>query len=239
MALLGHASRYIISAADPAASRPVWEDLGFVDNGSSDTVVRLTDGQILISILPAEPAPLAVAYFAPSLQSTGDKLIAAGIEISGSIATGWHMHGPGQLDWWIHPATPTTVEQRSGEGSPLLGYVDALVVPCEDVQKAAEWAQLVGYFIADQWDSPMPQVDVTDGLVNLSFRKQSTGAPFLHYTADIDDEWVEAAVEAAGDRLKLHRDPTGHVNLAIFSMPDGCTIMVTPDEFPTASVGNR
>ncbi|MBP7094221.1 MAG: hypothetical protein KBB72_09250, partial [Candidatus Kapabacteria bacterium] len=59
-------------------------------------------------------------------------------------------------------------------------------------------------------------------------------APFLHYTADIDDEWVEAATEASGDRLKLHRDPTGHVTLAIFSMPDGCTIMVTPDEFPTA-----
>nr|MBP7094419.1 hypothetical protein [Candidatus Kapabacteria bacterium] len=215
MALLGHASRFIISSTDPSVSRTAWEDLGFVDNGSSDAVVRLTDGQILLSILPSEPAPLAVAYFAPSLQSTGDKLLAAGIEISGSNATGWHMHGPGQLDWLIHPATPTTVEQRSGEGSPLLGYIDAIVVPCDDVQKAAEWAQLVGYFIADQWDSPMPQVDLTDGLVNLSFRKQAPSAPFLHYTADIDDEWVEAATEASGDRLKLHRDPTGHVTLAI------------------------
>ncbi|MBK6418759.1 MAG: hypothetical protein IPF79_06190 [Ignavibacteria bacterium] len=54
------------------------EDLGFVDNGSSDAVVRLTDGQILLSILPSEPAPLAVAYFAPSLQSTGDKPLPLG-----------------------------------------------------------------------------------------------------------------------------------------------------------------
>jgi len=231
MALLGHASRFILSSLDPQTSRVSWEALGFVDKGSDDSVVRLTDGQILISILPQDPAPLAVAYFAPSLQSVGDKLLASQFEMSGSNMTGWHVVGPGMMEWWIHPATPATIEQRSGEGSPILGYFDAVVIPVSDAKDAAEWAQLCGYFIADQWESPMPQVDLTDGLVNISFRQQQKSAPFLHYTADLDEGWIEEATEALGDRLTLHHDDNGRASLAIFAMPDGCTIMVTPDEF--------
>ncbi|MCX6140228.1 MAG: hypothetical protein NTX15_05275 [Candidatus Kapabacteria bacterium] len=231
MALLGHASRIIVASAQPEASRGVWEAIGFVDNGSSDSVVRLTDGQILISLLPQEASPLALAYFAPSLQSVGDKLLASGFEISGSNATGWHVPGPGMMEWWIHPATPSTLAQRSGESSPILGYFDAIVIPVSDVHDAAAWAQLCGYFIADQWENPLPQVDLTDGIVNISFRKQDAGVPFLHFTADLDDEWLAEATEAVGERLTVHRDGNGNTSLAIFSMPDACTIMVTPDEY--------
>ncbi len=229
MALLGHASRILITGPDPATSRLAWEDLGFEDAGSADDVVRLTDGQILLTIMPGDARPLALAYFAPSLQSVGDKLIAAGVEAHGSATTSWHVCGPGSIEWWIHPATAATVVHRSGEGSPVLGYLDAIVVPVDDVNAATVWAQKLGYLVADTWDEPAPQADLTDGLVTLSFRRQEPAAPYLHYTADLDNEWVDAATEAVGSRLAVRRSPDGEVLLATIAMPDGVLIMITPD----------
>jgi hypothetical protein len=229
MALLGHASRILVTGPDPSTSRLAWEDLGFEDAGSTDDVVRLTDGQVLLTIMAGDACPLALVYFAPSLQSVGDKLLAAGIEIHGSATTSWHVRGPGSIEWWIHSATAATVVHRSGEGSPVLGYLDGIVVPVDDVNAATEWAQKLGYLVADAWDEPAPQADLTDGLATLSFREQDQTAPYLHYTADLDDEWVEAATEAVGTRLSVRRTQDGAVLLATIAMPDGVLIMITPD----------
>ncbi len=229
MAFLGHAARILIPSSDPASARSAWEDLGFEDAGSDGDVVRLTDGQILCTLMPGDAGPLAAVYFAASLQSVGDKLTSAGITAHGSALTHWQVPGPGSMSWWIHPATAANVIHRSGEGSPLLGYVDAIVVPVDDVQAAATFAQKVGYVIADAWETPQPQVDCTDGLLTLSFREQGAGIPFLHYEADLDDEWVTQATEAVGDRLTVRRDADGSILLATIAMPDDVLIMVTPD----------
>lgn len=231
MALLGHASRIVISSLDPALSRGVWEQLGFEDAGSTSEIARLTDGQVLLSLISHEDPSPGLAYFAPSLQSVADKLTAAGIAFVGSHATSLHLQGPGELTVWIHPATMNNVIHRSGEDSPFFGYLDAVVVPVANVSSAADWAQKCGFFIVDQWDDPSPQVDVTDGLTTISFRQQAIGVPFLHYTADMDNDWVESITEACGELLTIHRSVEGKISMAVITMPDACLILITPDEY--------
>jgi len=231
MALLGHASRIVIASQDPSSSRGAWEQLGFEDAGSTQEISRLTDGQILLSLIQHEDPSPGLAYFAPSLQSVADRILAAGLPYEGTQSTSLCLTGPGDLTIWIHPATTENVVHRTGEGSPFLGYYDALVVPVEDVDAAAVWAQKCGYFIADQWDDPNPQVDVTDGLNVISFRKQAVRSPILHYTADMDNDWVESITEACGEMLKVHRGESGNVTMAVIGMPDACMIFITPDEY--------
>ncbi len=229
MSLLGHTARFVLSCPNPEESRQQWEFLGFEDVGSAAGSVRLSDGQIFLTLVSGDVRPLACAYFAPSLQSVGDKLVAAGIAIEGNASTQWRVAGPGSLEWWIHPAHPSDMLVRTGEGSPLLGYFDALVCAVPDAEQAAEMAQKMGYVIIDAWPEPMPQVDLTDGLLTLSFRTQAAANPVLHYTADLDEYWISEAVEGLGESVVIHRNTAGQAVLAVISMPDGATIMVTPD----------
>jgi hypothetical protein len=54
--------------------------------------------------------------------------------------------------------------------------------------------------------------------------------PFLHYTADIDDEWASAALEALDTRVTIYRDADGSPYMARIAMPDDVMIIVTSDE---------
>ena len=120
MALLGHASTYIVSSPNPHASAEAWGLLGFDDAGSDASIIRMTDGQIFIAIIPDEGSGLSLAYFAPSLQSVRDKLVAAHVELTGTPTTDLCVHGC-STTWWIHSATPERMQVRTGQGSPLLG----------------------------------------------------------------------------------------------------------------------
>lgn len=229
MALLGHAASYIVSSPNPHASAEAWGLLGFDDVGSDASIIRISDGQVIVAIIPGDASPLSMAYFAPSLQSVRDKLVAAQVALEGTPTTDLTVHGC-STTWYVHTATPERMVQRSGEGSPILGYFDALVLPVADVVRQTEWIQRLGYILIDIGGDVTQRMDCTDGLVTLSLRKQDEGAPFLHYTADIDDDWVEAAIEALGDRVTIYRDHDAMPYMARIAMPDGVTIIVTSDE---------
>ncbi len=229
MALLGHAASYIAQSPNPHASAEVWGLLGFEDAGSDDTIVRMTDGQLFMTLVPGAASHLGIAYFAPSLQSVRDKLVAASVELEGTPTTDLTVHGC-STTWWIHTATPERMLQRSGESSPYLGYFDALVLPVSDVPSATAWIQRLGYILIDIGGDTSQRIDCTDGPVTLSLRAHEQGAPYLHYTADIDNEWVDAAHEALGDRITIYRDADNVPFMARIAMPDGVMIIVTSDE---------
>lgn len=229
MALLGHAASYIVSSPNPHASAEAWGLLGFEDAGSDATIIRMTDGQVFVAIVPAENSTLGLGYFAPSLQSVRDRLVAAQVALEGTPTTDLTVRGC-STTWWVHTATPERMQQRSGESSPILGYFDAMVLPVSDVVTAAEWIQRLGYILIDIGGDTSQRIDCTDGLVTLSLRKQEDGVPFLHYTADIDDEWASAAIEAFDTRVTIYRDAAEAPYMARFSMPDGVMIIVTSDE---------
>ncbi len=230
MALLGHAASYIVSSPNPHTSAEAWGLLGFEDNGSDASIIRMTDGQVFVAIVPAENSTtLGLGYFAPSLQSVRDKLVAAQVALEGTPTTDLTVRGC-STTWWVHTATPERMQQRSGEGSPILGYFDAMVLPVSDVTAASEWIQRLGYILIDIGGDISKRIDCTDGLVTLSLRKQDEGVPFLHYTADIDDEWASAALEALDTRVTIYRDADGSPYMARIAMPDDVMIIVTSDE---------
>ena len=86
-----------------------------------------------------------------------------------------------------------------------------------------------GFFIIEAASDGQAMVDVTDGLVKLSFREQALRAPYLHYTADIDAEWIDSVKGALGTSCRVVDD--GIVELIQITVADSLVIMVTADDF--------
>lgn len=229
MAFLGHSARLLVYCSAPEHAVEEWSKVGFEIVQSSAQETLLTDGQINVMIKSDHNQSAQLEYLGASLQSIKDKIIAGGNALQKISADELVMAGPGMLRYTIKPATAGNVVHCTGDSNPVLGYVDALVVPVQDADAAATWAQSCGYFIAEASGRDIHCVDVTDGIWMLSFRQQPAAAPFLHYTADIDQEWLDEFVSNVPN-AKVLRSDDGAVDLVVCSMPGGITIMITNDE---------
>ena len=231
MALLGHVARLTLHTAVLESTIGSLDAVGFSSSSTPDGRTLCTDGQILMSIDGTGTAPASLTYYAASLQSVGDRLAAAGIAVEGTKMTELSIKGPGVLTVNIISASASDMEERSGEDNHLLGYLDALVVPVDDASAAAVWAQKCGFFIIEASSIGSPMVDVTDGLVKISFREQAVRAPYLHYTADIDADWCGSVQDALGDACRFVGTSPSAPDLAQLTIADALVVMVTPDEF--------
>ena len=231
MALLGHVARLTLHTAALESTIGLLNAAGFSSSSTPDGRTQCTDGQILMSIDGTAAAPASLTYYAASLQSVGDRLAAAGIAVEGTKMTELSIKGPGVLTINIISAAASDMEERSGEDNHVLGYLDALVVPVDDASAAAEWAQKCGFFIIEASDIGAPMVDVTDGLIKISFREQAVRAPYLHYTADIDADWCGSVKDSLGDACRIVGTSPSAPDLVQMTIADALVIMVTPDEF--------
>ena len=225
MALLGHVARLVLHTGDVASAQQMLQSVGF-DDGEATSY-----GQRLLVVVAADGAAApSLLYAAPSLQSVADRLTAAGVPFIGTLQTELHLIGPGHLHIRVVAAHAEDMEERRGLDNPELGFLDSIVVPVADASAAADWAQKCGFFILETSDVGAPMIDVTDGLVKLSFRQQELRAPYLHYTADIDASWCDDMKDLFQDACSVMTGEDGielvHVNLA-----GVLQIMVTPDEF--------
>lgn len=231
MALLGHVARLTLHTAAIDSTVGLLEAAGFAADSSTDGHILCTDGQILMNVDGTSSAPASLTYYAASLQSVGDRLAAAGIAVEGTKMTELSVKGPGVLTIQIISASASDMQERSGEDNHVLGYLDALVVPVENASAAAEWAQKCGFFIIEASSIGSPMVDVTDGLIKISFREQAVRAPYLHYTADIDADWSATVQDVFGDACRIVGDSSSAPELVQLMIADALVIMVTPDEF--------
>lgn len=229
MALLGHVARLTLHSADVESAASLLGTIGFDGATDGHGVIRCSDGQILMQIEPGTEGSVVLTYHAPSLQSVGDRLTAAGVAYTGNKTEALVLEGPGRLSVRVVVATPSDMEERTGEDNHVLGFLDSIVIPVENAAAAAVWAQKCGFFIVEASSAGASMVDVTDGLVKLSFREQVVRAPYLHYTADIDSEWIESMKGALGASCRVLDD--GMVELAQITVADALVIMVTADEF--------
>ena len=229
MALLGHSARLLLHHEAPLQASESWELIGFEQEHASEDEVQLSDGQIFVTICRGEQHVPKLAYVAASLQSVKDKILASGNTLDIISQQELSFRGPGMLEYTVVPATADNIVHRTGDSNPVLGYLDALVVPVEDADASAVWAQKCGYFIAEATGRAIPCVDVTDGIWMLSFREQALRAPFLHYTADMDAEWV-AELQEALPTADVKLGPDGHAIVVVCSMPGGIPVMITSDE---------
>ncbi|MBU3698509.1 MAG: hypothetical protein FGM33_00660 [Candidatus Kapabacteria bacterium] len=230
MALLGHVARLVVHPADIDQVLPMFDAVGFDAGDETSYGRRLSDGQILMLLNADGPTEPGLLYAAPSLQSVGDRLAAAGIAFTGNRTSELHLEGPGQLRIRIVAATADDIEERSGLDNPVLGFLDSIVVPVSDTALAARWAQSCGFFILETSDVAAPMVDVTDGLVKISFRQQQLRAPYLHYTADIDKEWADDLKQTLGQACTIIPSGTD-VGLVSVDLAGALHVMITSDDF--------
>lgn len=229
MAFLGHSARLLITCSEPVVASEQWQGLGFEVEFASEHEVGLTDGQIFVTLRQGQQEEMALEYAAASIQSVKDKILASGNTLEVMTPTELQFAGPGQLRYRITPATAENIVHRTGDSNPVLGYLDALVVPATDAHQSAVWAQSCGYFIAEASGQDISCVDVTDGIWMLSFREQALRAPFLAYTADIDDQWVEDLLSSCPG-AQIRKDESGSVMLVVCQLPGNVSVMITPDE---------
>lgn len=229
MAFLGHSARLLITCNEPVVASEQWQGVGFEVEFASEHEVGLTDGQIFITLRHGQHEEIAMEYVAASIQSVKDKILASGNTLEVMTPTELRFAGPGQLRYIITPATAENIVHRTGDSNPVLGYLDALVVPVADAHQSAVWAQSCGYFIAEASGEDISCVDVTDGIWMLSFREQALRAPFLAYTADIDDQWVEDLLSSCPS-AQIRKDENGSIMLVVCLLPGNVSVMITPDE---------
>jgi hypothetical protein len=193
--------------------------MGFTLENHEEGIARLTDGQLLLTLIEQEfPSP-GIAYFhTPALEDQE------------TVIT-----GPGNLTMFRHPSPLTSAQQPTREQNPLLGFFDGLVVGVDDVKGARQWAEEYGYFVLEEFGEPQPQSDVTDGLMTISFRK-GYQTKQLCYTTDIDqvlaDDISAGMIEALGkesDAVLVRHDDHGNVELIRVAMPEGTLVTIVPD----------
>jgi hypothetical protein len=230
MALLGHVARLVLHSDDQAECLRILAEAGYEDGGASAYGRRVADGQLLMLVHADAASVPSLLYAAASLQSVADRLTAAGVSYTGNRHTELNMEGPGSLRIRVVSASADDMEERSGLDNPVLGFLDSIVVPVADAAEAAVWAQRCGFFILETSDVGSPMVDVTDGLVKLSFRVQQPGAPYLHYTADVDSEWGLQLTSTLGESCRVI-ERGQQIELARIDVAGALQIMVTPDDF--------
>ncbi len=205
MALLGHTARYVIPSDNPEAHALAWEALGFTVEDHSPDAVRLTDGQILLTLLKEDLKGPALAYF----NADPDKDFIA---------------SPFGVDIYIHKRPYEEHLSPTRESNDLLGFFDGLVVGVDDVAAAREASESYGYFLQEEWGGEHPQSDITDGLCVVSLRKQKTTGIFS-YTTDLSESLVDE-MDVAEEALKVSRDEDGRPWFVRIKMPDGTLVHI-------------
>ena len=229
MALLGHTARIIISVTSMSASVAAWQAAGFSIESEIDGFTRLTDGQVLVTLMSQEFDSPALAYFHVDVAQLMQTIVGKGLATREESATGFVMEGPGGVDIHVHQRSADKAVQPTGEQNPLLGYFDALVIGVDEPLRARTAAEELGFFVQEEFFGDFLQSDVTDGVLNLSFRQQK-GKPFLVYVSDLDDEHLNELKESFGDNISIRLDENGEPFLVALTMPEGTKIMITTED---------
>ncbi|MBI2793192.1 MAG: hypothetical protein HYX66_00905 [Ignavibacteria bacterium] len=232
MAFLGYSVRIVVSSDNIHRSVHSWSGLGFDVQGESAGRVRLSDGQILLTLMPDHCLSPTLAYFHHDVSALMKECFKAGLDVadcsnrsSKAIST-LRITVPECGEIYVHEHSDLTITSASKEQSPLLGYFDSLVLGVPKIESVKIWAEHAGYFIQEEWREPFPQVDVTDGLAALSFRKMHPQR-FLSYSADLDRMYLEeigsVCEELAVECVVVNAD------LIKLTMPEGTVIMISND----------
>jgi hypothetical protein len=229
IALLGHTARIIISVTSMSESTAAWEAAGFEIESQKAGFTRLTDGQVLVSLIEQDFSSPALAYFHVDHVRLATELAGRGLTTREANETGFVVEGPGGVDIHIHQRPIDQKAEPTGEQNPLFGYFDALVTGAEDPFIERRKAEEMGFFVQEEFVGDFPQSDVTDGLVNLSIRTK-VKTPFLVYRTDVTKELVMELQESFTERCRVTVNKDGTVAMVTLTMPEGTRIMITNDD---------
>ncbi len=228
MAFLGHTARVIVSTATLMASVEAWQLVGFTVQDQSEGFARLTDGQILLTLIDDTfPSP-ALAYFHADPEQLAADLTDRGCEQRDVTAKGLTITPFDGVDVYVHQRASDKAERHSGERNALLGYLDAFSVGVADVSAARRTAEDLGFFVQEEWGAPQPRSDVTDGLITIAFQQRNV-APYLAYAVEVSDTLLEVLNECDGITVDV-TEIGGEVSYVRLTMPEGTKIVLLHDD---------
>lgn len=234
MGLFGHSSRILIAADDVSAAVASWLLIGFTVLASDDTEppswTRLTDGQIVLTVMQTDAPSPALAYFSASVPRVQQRARDLGVPAQAVGQREMHAEGPGGLMVFCHHQDSTEAVRPDRTQNPVIGYFDGLVVNVEDTAAARAWAERAGFLVEDDSAGGHRRIDMTDGVSRLAFLQSTLAGRSLAYVTDIDDDLVADLDEAFGADCEHVTAPDGSLLFLRLTMADGTTVSITPDD---------
>lgn len=205
-----HSSRIVISTTSLEGSLQAWNALGFEEQDRTDIAIRLTDGQLLVTLMLDSFKSPALAYFSADRDAAATKVL------------------PGDLSLFVHHRPVDQEEHPTGEQNPMLGYYDALVIGVNDPIVDRTEYERHGFFVQEEWGGQYPQSDVTDGLNVISLQKIGARR-YLAYHADDLSNLLESIDPDVGIRVSAHTSEDNDIQGIFLTTPEGTTFHISPD----------
>lgn len=228
MALLGHTARVIIGTESLDRSVVAWQELGFAVQDADENRVRMTDGQVLLSLLLRAEIGVNVAYFHTDPLRLASVLHERGVDARDATAEGCIVTIADGLSAYVHQRSADHAERHSGAKNAVLGYLDALSLGVPDVSHARQHAEHLGFFVQEEWQGAQPRSDVTDGLLTVSFQ-QRRAAPYLAYAVEITPN-VMAELEGLENVQVEPTSIAGEISYVRLTTPEGTRVVLLHDD---------
>ena len=229
MAHLGHTSRIAISCRNIEESANAWQAIGFTVESIFQGIVRLTDGQVLVTLLAEEFKSPALAYFNEAPDILYRSCLDSGLAVEQMKDGAFKLPDLLGVDVFVHPREIEEQELPLGEQSPLFGYYDGLAVEVKSVSDTRLLAEDLGFFVQEEWAGPPEQSDVTDGLSLLSLRSK-VASTMLTYSAPIDADLIQTVTKTFGSSAVVTTNDDGDPWFVKITMPEGTIISIAHED---------
>ncbi len=229
---LGSSARIAVSSSDIPTSYEFYTEFGFAPLGdaseditSETKFLRLTDGQIILTLLKETFKSPIIAYFAEDLTAI-EKLVKktvpdAEVKRDEKGISEIIFNSPGGVTVDIHRSEATSLKP-SGAENPKCGTFSELTigVPSRD-SAVAFWKQL-GFDASGVYNVPYPWAIVKDGSIVLGLYQSEDvkGAMLIYYSSKAEAQ-IEALVKAGIAIIHETPDQSGKKLNATFRSPDG------------------
>lgn len=219
-----------VSCRDIPASLPFYRTLGFtilfIDNETSPSFVRLTDGMVVLALIAEDFGTPALACFTTSLQENVAGLqqlhidVQTGTDDHGDI-TQAHFTDPDGLHIWLHPLTKHSI-QPAGEANPVCGIFGELATRVQDLDSSIRYWRHLGFTLKYRADIPYPFAIMSNGpmLFGLHRNNEITRPALTYYAPDMAGR-IEKLKQNGITFVNDFPDAEGKVRNAVAQAPDG------------------
>lgn len=234
MGIFGHSSRILVSTSNVTLSLSAWTCLGFdvllTDSEDAPTFARLTDGQVIVTLLnDGFPNP-SLAYFSEAVPRVLQRAKDKSVPVDTANPNEPVVHGPGGLDVFLHHLKRESAILPSRAQNPALGYFDVLLVRVADVQASRTWAESAGFLVETVTTGAVPRIDMTDGVSRIGFLQSEQSGRELVYISQFGDDFIQELSELDGVTCDLSTLPDGTILFVRLTMPEGTVITIVNED---------
>jgi len=230
---LGSSARIAISSSDIPTSYEFYKKFGFTPVGdatedvTSDTkLLRLTDGQIIMTLLKETFKSPIIAYFADDLTGI-EKLVKktvpdAEVKHDDKGISEIIFKSPGGVTVDIHRSATNTSLKPSGSENQKCGAFSELTIGVPSRDSAVTFWKQLGFDASGVYNAPYPWATVKDGNIVLGlYQSEDMKGTMLTYYSSKAEEQIQAFVKAGIPITHETPDPSGKKLNATFRSPDG------------------